>query len=159
MKILDPCCGSKMFYYEKDCPIVTFGDIRELDTHLCDGRSLCIKPDIFLDVTNLEFPSGEFDVVIFDPPHLINTGDNSWLKLKYGRLDKKEYKQWLQKGFAECFRVLKQDGVLIFKWNEEQVPFSVTIEQAEYKPLLGDKRGNTRWTVFIKNQALAKAKY
>lgn len=43
--ILDPCCGSKMFYYDKDSAAVTFGDIRELHTKLCDGRELHIQPD------------------------------------------------------------------------------------------------------------------
>lgn len=152
MKILDPCCGSKMFYYDKDCPIVTFGDIRELDTHLCDGRSLCIKPDVLLDVTNLDFDDCEFDVVVFDPPHLINAGDNSWLKLKYGSLNKNEYRKWLKTAFSECFRVLKQNGIMIFKWNECQVPFNTSIAQSPYRPLLGDKRGDTRWTVIIKNE-------
>ena len=28
MKILDACCGGKMFWYEKDLPMVTFQDIR-----------------------------------------------------------------------------------------------------------------------------------
>lgn len=28
MKILDACCGGKVFWYEKDLPMVTFQDIR-----------------------------------------------------------------------------------------------------------------------------------
>ena len=39
-EILDPCCGSKMFYYDKDSDTVMFCDIRELHTKLCDGREL-----------------------------------------------------------------------------------------------------------------------
>lgn len=152
MKILDPCCGSRMIYYDKNCPAVTFGDIRRLNTRLCDGRDLNIEPDIILDVTDLGFSDGEFDIVVFDPPHLINVGDASWLKAKYGSLNKKDYQQWLNKAFSECFRVLKQDGVLIFKWNEDQIPFATSIAQSPYRPLFGDKRSKTRWTVIIKNE-------
>jgi ubiquinone/menaquinone biosynthesis C-methylase UbiE len=114
MKILDPCCGSKMIYYDKNCPMVTFGDIRESETNLCDGRSLSIKPDMLVDVTKLDFKDEEFDIVVFDPPHLIYAGDTSWLKLKYGSLDKADYKNWLKKAFCECFRVIKNDGIMIF---------------------------------------------
>lgn len=28
MKILDACCGGKMFWYEKDLDFVTFQDVR-----------------------------------------------------------------------------------------------------------------------------------
>lgn len=34
--ILDPCCGSKMFYHDKESDAVMFCDIRELHTKLCD---------------------------------------------------------------------------------------------------------------------------
>ena len=44
--ILDVCCGSKMFYFDKNNPRVTFMDCRELEDVLCDGRKLEIKPDI-----------------------------------------------------------------------------------------------------------------
>ena len=40
--ILDPCCGSRMFYHNKESDAVMFGDIRELHTKLCDGRELHI---------------------------------------------------------------------------------------------------------------------
>lgn len=29
MRILDVCCGGKMFYFNPDSPLVTFMDIRE----------------------------------------------------------------------------------------------------------------------------------
>ena len=32
--ILDPCCGSKMFYMDRNDTRVDFCDIRELDTNL-----------------------------------------------------------------------------------------------------------------------------
>ncbi len=52
-----------------------------------------------------------------------------------------------KKGFDECMRVLEPDGLLIFKWNEQQIPFSKVLKIFEEKPLLGDQRGMTRWVV------------
>lgn len=44
-RILDVCCGSKMFYFNKNNPLVHFNDIRKLEEPLCDGRMLKIHPD------------------------------------------------------------------------------------------------------------------
>ena len=53
--ILDPCCGSKMFYYNKTDSLVLFCDIREVNTVLCDGRTFEVKPDLVCDFRNLPF--------------------------------------------------------------------------------------------------------
>lgn len=45
MKILDACCGGKMFWYEKDLDFVDFQDNRELQAELCDGRTFSVEPD------------------------------------------------------------------------------------------------------------------
>lgn len=46
---MDACCGSRMFWFDKENPNVTFMDNRELEDTLCDGRKLVIKPDIVGD--------------------------------------------------------------------------------------------------------------
>lgn len=79
MKILDACCGSKMFYFDKTNPNVTFMDIRRYSDILCDGRKLEVNPDVIGDFRNMQFSNDEFDLVVFDPPHLIKAGKNSWL--------------------------------------------------------------------------------
>ena len=38
-RILDVCCGSKMFYFNKNNPLVHFNDLRKLEEPLCDGRT------------------------------------------------------------------------------------------------------------------------
>lgn len=35
-RILDMCCGSRMFYFDKQDPQVLFADIREYHDTLCD---------------------------------------------------------------------------------------------------------------------------
>ncbi len=150
--ILDVCCGSRMFWFNKKNPNVIFGDIRT-ETHvLCDGRTLEIKPDMKLDFTKLPFETSKFHLVVFDPPHLKCGGDNSWMVKKYGRLTA-DWRSDLKAGFAECLRVLKPNGVLIFKWNETQIPVSQILPLIDVQPLFGHKSGKqqkTHWLTFMK---------
>lgn len=150
MKILDACCGSRMFYFDKTNPNVTFMDIRELKDKLCDGRKLEIKPDIIGDFRNMPFENNIFDLVVFDPPHLIRAGKNSWLAKKYGMLDFDNWENDLSDGFNECMRVLKPSGTLIFKWNEQQIKLKEVLKCFGQNPLFGDKRSKTHWLIFIK---------
>lgn len=149
-KILDACCGSRMFWFDKEHPEVIYMDNRELETTLCDGRVLNIKPDIIADFRNMPFNDESFYLVVFDPPHLKQVGDNSWLAQKYGKLNKDTWKDDLKKGFNECMRVLKPNGVLIFKWSEEQITTSEVIKAIGYTPLFGTRRAKTHWMVFMK---------
>ena len=78
---------------------------------------------------------------------------NSWLAKKYGQLNKSTWQEDLKLGFSECFRVLKENGTLIFKWNEQDVPIKKILALTEHKPLYGHisgKRSNTHWISFIK---------
>jgi ubiquinone/menaquinone biosynthesis C-methylase UbiE len=150
--ILDCCCGSKMFYFEKQNKDVLFGDIRNEGYILCDGRKLEIKPDMQIDFRNMPFDNNSFKVVIFDPPHLHKLGKNSWMAKKYGVLSD-NWQDDIKKGFKECFRVLEDFGVLVFKWNETQIKVSEILKLTEHKPLIGHKSGKrqlTHWILFIK---------
>jgi len=151
-RVLDVCCGSRMFWFNKKNEDVVFSDVRNESHKLCDGRSLEIKPDVNMDFTNLEFESGIFALVVFDPPHLKKLGKNSWMAKKYGVLNK-SWEDDIKDGFKECFRVLKEDGVLIFKWNETQIKTSEILRLTDVKPLFGHisgKRSNTHWICFMK---------
>lgn len=151
-RILDPCCGSRMFWLDKNNSDVIFGDIRTHEETLCDGRKLVISPDVNLDFTNLPFESGRFNLVVFDPPHLHTAGPKSWQAAKYGKLSE-NWRDDIRNGFTECFRVLHADGTLIFKWNETQIKIKEVLELTEIKPLFGHlsgRKGLTHWVVFMK---------
>ncbi|EPD1972320.1 class I SAM-dependent methyltransferase [Listeria monocytogenes] len=150
MKILDACCGSRMFWFDRANENVTFMDNRELETELCDGRQLVVKPDIVADFRDMPFEDNSFHLVVFDPPHLVKVGDKSWLAKKYGKLDKVTRQEDIAKGFSECMRVLKSNGTLIFKWNEEQIKLSEILKVINHEPLFGNKRAKTHWLVFMK---------
>lgn len=149
-KILDACCGSRMFWFDKENKDTIFMDNRQIDTKLCDGRRLVVKPDLIADFKNIPFEDNTFYLVVFDPPHLKQAGKNSWLAKKYGTLDKDTWPQDMQQGFNECMRVLKPNGTLIFKWNEEQIKLKDILKVIGYKPLFGNKRSKTHWLVFMK---------
>ena len=167
--ILDVACGGKMFYFDKHDPRVLFCDNRQIETTLCDGRPFEVNPDIVCDFTELPFENNTFRLVVFDPPHLTrNTGKSKykeiygtlsevhtptgWQQIKYGAL----YQNWrdmLTKGFSECFRVLEPGGILVFKWNETDIPVSEILKLTDRKPVFGHKSGkrsNTHWILFMK---------
>ena len=79
--ILDACCGSRMFWFDRNNPDVVFADNRYVSTTLCDGRTLVIEPDVEMDFRDMPYPDNTFNLVVFDPPHLIYAGENpGWLR-------------------------------------------------------------------------------
>jgi SAM-dependent methyltransferase len=160
--ILDPCCGSRMFWFDRAHPDVVFGDQRRETitvtdrSHREDGtRTLHIEPDVLIDFRDLPYPDGSFKLVSFDPPHLVRAGPRSWLAAKYGKLGA-DWREDLRQGFAECFRVLADHGVLVLKWNETQVRLDEVLALTPARPLFGQvsgRRGMTHWLVFMKTNA------
>lgn len=151
--ILDPCCGSKMFYFNKKDPHILFGDCRVENLTMYNGRKLIVDPEVILDVTHLPFEDNTFNLVVLDPPHLIRAGDKCYMVQKYGRLPQ-DWKTFIRDAFHECIRVLKCGHVLIFKWNEYQIPVKEIIECIGMQPLLGNRSGKaskTHWMVFYKD--------
>ena len=154
-RILDPCCGSRMMWFDKQNQLALFGDIRDEKHTLCDGRVLKVEPDLLMDFRSMPFDDGSFKLVVFDPPHLRRAGVDSWMRAKYGMLTS-DWKQDIADGFRECFRVLEDHGVLIFKWNETQVPVHDVLDLAGERPLFGHKSGKrekTHWITFMKRPA------
>jgi SAM-dependent methyltransferase len=156
--ILDPCCGSRMMWADKDNPSVVFGDQRRQTITVTDRshgnasgtRTLRIDPDILMDFRAMPFADGSFDLVVFDPPHLVRAGPRSWLAAKYGKLSD-NWRDDLRAGFSECLRVLRPHGTLIFKWNETQIPVREVLACAPIAPLFGHisgRKGLTHWLVF-----------
>ncbi|RKE35238.1 hypothetical protein B0G76_1299 [Paraburkholderia sp. BL23I1N1] len=145
--ILDPCCGSRMFWFDPVNPHAVFGDVRSESivvtdrSHVQDGtRALTIEPDTLMDFRALPHPDGSFKLVVFDPPHLVRAGPRSWLAAKYGKLGP-DWREDIRRGFSECFRVLEDHGVLIFKWNETQIKVGEILALTDRTALFGHKSG------------------
>jgi SAM-dependent methyltransferase len=156
--ILDVCCGSRMFWFDRNDERVIFCDKRAEQHMLKDKtvpggqRELIISPNIQADFTALPFPSNHFQMVVFDPPHFDTSGPKSWIRAKYGALEG-NWRAMLASGFDECFRVLVTNGVLVFKWSSVQIPLSEILKLTSVSPLFGHqsgKRSLTHWVAFTK---------
>lgn len=147
--ILDGCCGSRLFWFDKNNPHTTYMDIRKEKFEI-HGKKVDVNPDIVADFRDMPFDDNTFYLVVFDPPHLKWAGPNSIMKAQYGQLDKATWKEDLTKGFKKCMRVLKPSGTLIFKWSDSQINVNELLNVIPFKPLFGNKRGKTHWMVFMK---------
>lgn len=151
--VLDPCCGGRMFYFDKHHPLVIYGDVRQESVSMTDRgklRSLDITPDVILDFTCMPFLDDSFNFVVFDPPHLINCGKNSWLAKKYGKLDKDGWQDTLREGLSECIRVVKPGCVVAMKWSEGDISTAKLLKALPYSPAFGDKQGKKRWLFLLR---------
>lgn len=156
--VLDPCCGSRMMWFDREDPRAVFGDIRREFHQLKDRsstggyRNLIIDPDVRMDFRKIPYPDNTFALVAFDPPHLVNNGKTGYLAKKYGQLGR-DWRSDIQAGFAECFRVLRPEGTLVFKWNETDVPLAQVLALTDQRPLFDSHNGKnmkTHWLVFQK---------
>lgn len=145
-----------MFWFNKNNPNALFVDKRIMQPeevgHGKNKRIRSCLPDKVMDFRKLDLPDNEFSLVVFDPPHYF-AGEKSYTAKQYGSLDKETWKEDIKQGFAECFRVLKPEGVLVFKWNEFMVPLKEVLKLAPTDPLFGHKSGKaqlTHWLCFMK---------
>ena len=160
-KILDATCGSRTIWFNKNHPSAVYCDRRKEEffniwksNNSKAERSCIINPDVQCDFTDLPFEDNSFSLVVFDPPHPIKANDTAWLVKKYSKLDD-TWPQMLHDGFKECMRVLKPDGVLIFKWNEYDIPADKVWKALGQRPLFGHhsgKKSKTFWACFMKGQ-------
>lgn len=159
-KILDPCCGPRSMWFDPHHPYAIYGDRRSETITVTDRshgkqdgqRTLRIEPDEIMDFRELPYPDASFALVAFDPPHVKRSGPRSWLTARYGKLSD-TWQADLAAGFRECFRVLRTDGVLVFKWNETQIKLAEILPLSPHAPLFGQRsgrRGMTHWLIFLR---------
>lgn len=156
--ILDVTCGDRTMWFQKHEPHTIYCDKRREEHSGVFGkdrdraRHLVIDPDVLCDFTNLPFEDESFYLVVFDPPHVENLTEASWLRKEYGSLDG-DWKPMIRKGFQECMRVLKPGGTLIFKWSDISISTRDIINVIGQEPLFGHRSGrkmNTHWMTYMK---------
>ena len=153
--ILDACCGGRMFWVDKHHKNTIYMDKRKDVLPLKEqyGINFTVEPDLIADFTNMPFDNNSFKLVIFDPPHLI-MNKTAWMAKKYGTLKNIDWKTELKKGFLECWRVLENYGMLLFKWNDCSIKIKEIKELFPSKPLIFNKvksKANmTYWYSFMK---------
>ena len=156
-RVLDMCCGPRCFYFDKADTRVLACDVRTENFTNRLNRTCIVAPDLLQDFRHLPEEWGDrFDLVLFDPPHLVHAGEKSWLRAKYGILDRTNWRADLAEGFTEGFRVLREGGTLLFKWAETQIKVSEVLKLTEQKPLITTRfptKSGTHWIVFYKEEA------
>ncbi|MCL1789893.1 MAG: class I SAM-dependent methyltransferase [Peptococcaceae bacterium] len=144
-----------MFYFDKDNPHVLFCDSRAGLFRMTEpGRVFDVSPDMIADVTSLPFSDGSFWHIILDPPQLTSCSDLSDMKIHYGKLQK-PWEPFIKAAFDECWRVLKVNGTLIFKWNEHDIKLQRVLDCIGRRPIYGQKNtrnAKTHWLCFFKGE-------
>tara|TARA_R100000654_G_scaffold8297_3_gene19629 strand:+ start:190 stop:660 length:471 start_codon:yes stop_codon:yes gene_type:complete len=154
-KVLDVCCGTRGMWFDKKDSRALFLDKRKemhCNIYPTGKKQMIINPDIVGDFTDIKQPDNSFWHIVFDPPHIPQDKITAVITKRYGNLTG-EWRAMLKKGFKECFRVLKPNGTLIFKWNECRIPLKEILKLTDKKPLYGHKSGKamkTHWVAFIK---------
>ena len=152
--ILDACCGPRMMWFNKKHPNAIYIDKRvEEKGYIPSRKEKQVKPDIVMDFRDLKFPDNTFKLIAWDPPHLISFGEKSIMRKTFGVLDPWSWTSDIKKGFEEIWRVLDDYGVLIFKWNVNEIPINKVLRLFHTRPLFGHTTGSksqTRWMTFMK---------
>jgi 23S rRNA G2069 N7-methylase RlmK/C1962 C5-methylase RlmI len=115
--ILDACCGGRTIWFNKQHPAVLYIDIRKEEKGFSPERpNFCVQPDRVMDFRKLEFGDRTFKLIVWDPPHMKEgKAGRGIMRRKYGALNRETWQEDLRQGFKECWRVLEDNGVLIFK--------------------------------------------
>lgn len=157
--VLDACCGSRMFWFDKQDQRALFVDKRREEYEIApdaaypNGCKIKIAPDLQADFSALPFPDESFALVVFDPPHIERQEALGIFTKKYGHLTG-DWREMLRRGFAECFRVLKPHGTLIFKWAESEYSLREVLALTPERPLFGHQtrqHSKTHWCAFLKH--------
>ena len=153
--VLDVCCGPRGMWFNKRDPRAMFTDRRRetIEMSYPSGEyTEVIDPDVVADFTELPFHDGSFHLVVMDPPHIEQASASGRIVKRYGHLFA-DWRGMLEKGFAECFRVLRPNGTFIFKWNECRIPVAEILALTPEAPLFGHQSGKTmqtHWIAFLK---------
>lgn len=146
-----------MFWHDRTNPAAVYLDNRYVTHQLPDcstkggSRTLTICPNVVGDFTALPFKDRTFGCVVFDPPHLTGAGSRGWMARKYGVL-RDAWREDIQRGFAEGFRVLQLHGTLVLKWSQHSIPIRTILALTEQRPLFGSQNNRqltTHWIVFL----------
>jgi SAM-dependent methyltransferase len=151
--VLDACCGPRMMWFDSKDRRALFIDKRQETHPITERRDAVIAPDVVADFTAMPFPAESFHLVVFDPPHIkaSRAGKRGRFRKIYGVLPA-DWQWLLRAGFAECFRVLRPHGLLVFKWSEHCYPLKDVLALTPCKPLFGHRTTRTTpWYVFLKD--------
>lgn len=127
MRILDATCGQRLMWYDRHDPRAVYVDLRPE-----------VYPDLICDCTRSPFRGKCFDLIVFDPPHC-NIGRTADMAIRYGHFTHVDIKWLLLRAFHEFARILKDDGLVLFKWATRGIKLetALALSGEEFLPLFG----------------------
>jgi YD repeat-containing protein len=133
MRILDLTPGLRGIWFDKDCPLTTWGAPEE---------------------------GVAYDLVVFDPTHT-NLGANSHMSKRYGHHTAAQIWQFLKDSARLAHKVTRAGSLMAFKWNDAGRKLRDALGQlAEFwTPLFGHQmtgrpKGNsTYWVMLLRREA------
>ena len=151
--ILDATAGFRMMWFNKQHPNALYIDERKE-----------VNPDIVADYRNMkDFADSSFQLIVWDPPHIIRKpywDNTAEMEKNFGWLNFETWQSDLKRGFAELWRCLKPNGVLIFKWSEYSATMKKVLKLFPIDPLFYQitakkitskkKESRTLWFCFMK---------
>lgn len=152
--ILDATAGLRSMWFNKEHP----------NTLYIDQRREC-RPDLVINHANLDQLNTYFKLIVYDPPHLVYVTDNSLMKKRYGSLNRETWQNDIKSTAGQLWRHLEPYGILIFKWNDNNISFKKILALFPTEPLFGqttggsrgkrnkksnDPRSRTKWFCFMK---------
>lgn len=134
MKILDATGGNRGIWFDKTHPGVTWIDIRK-DMH---------PGTLLMDCRKTSFREGEFDLIVFDPPHMA-IGPKAQMAERYGSFSTAYIRELCALAFREFHRILRPDGLLAFKWASHDTSLERVLGMASgFDPLVGTTTASRR---------------
>ena len=151
--ILDACCGGKHFWFDKNNPNTLFMDKRKvLPGAIPQQPNWECNPDLIGDYRKTDFKDNQFKLIVWDIPHKLKH-DKGLITMKYGSLGE-NWKEDTKQGFNELWRILDNNGVLVFKYADLDISVKEMLSLFPIQPLFGTKTkkgvNNTYWFCFMK---------
>lgn len=145
-KILDLSAGNGAIWFDKNNPMATYLDKRSE-----------VNPTIICDTREIPESAGsEYDLVVWDPPHM-NCGPNSNMSKTYGYYTTKEILDTIEKSSIEAHRITKKNALMAFKWNDHDFKLRKILDlMPHWEPLFGhitkDGPGSKTYWVMLRRK-------
>ncbi len=148
MRILDLSAGNRAVWFDKQCKLATFVDIRPE-----------VAPDFVADSRELPAEVGSgYDLVVFDPPHK-NNGAVGFMTPNYGHHTAAEITDIIRRSAKEAHRVSNVTAFMAFKWNDHTRKLASVLALLEpyWYPLFGhgvsaqQRSSQTSWVMMARN--------